>query len=93
MVPLRFIGEALGAKVDWDNAERKVTYTLYGRTIELWIDKSTALVNGDPVVVDPAPYIVSGRTVVPLRFVSENLGAAVEWESKTQRITIKFPAP
>ncbi|HOW03485.1 MAG TPA: stalk domain-containing protein, partial [Caldisericia bacterium] len=74
MVPLRFIGEALGAKVDWDNAERKVTYTLYGRTIELWIDKSTALVNGDPVVVDPAPYIVSGRTVVPLRFVSENLG-------------------
>ena len=93
MVPLRFIGEALGAKVDWNNAERKVTYTLYGRTIELWIDKSTALVNGDPVVVDPAPYIVSGRTVVPLRFVSENLGAAVEWESKTQRITIKFPAP
>lgn len=93
MVPLRFIGEALGAQVDWDNAERKVTYTLYGRTIELWIDKSTALVNGNPVVVDPAPYIVSGRTVVPLRFVSENLGAAVEWEDKTQRITIRFPAP
>lgn len=93
VVPLRFIGEALGAKVDWDNAERKVTYTLYGRKIELWIDKSTALVNGNPVIVDPAPYIISGRTVVPIRFVSENLGAAVEWESKTQRITIRFPAP
>jgi outer membrane protein assembly factor BamB len=93
MVPLRFIGEALGAKVDWDNAERKVTYTLYGRKIELWIDKATALVNGNPVVVDPPPYIVSGRTVVPLRFVSENLGASVEWDSKSQRITIRFPAP
>jgi len=93
MVPLRFIGEALGAKVDWDNAERKVTYTLYGKKIELWIDKATALVNGNPVVVDPSPYIVSGRTVVPLRFVSENLGASVEWDSKSQRITIRFPAP
>jgi len=92
VVPLRFIGEALGARVDWNNDERKITYLLYGQTIELWIGKSTANVNGNPVVVDPSPYIVSGRTVVPLRFVSENLGAGIEWDSKTQKIVITYPA-
>ncbi len=93
MVPLRFIGEALLAEVKWDPAERKVTYKLEGRVIELWIDMKMARVNGKPVEVDPPPRIVNGRTVVPLRFVSENLGAEVSWEPETQTITITYMIP
>jgi len=93
MVPLRFIGEALLAEVLWDPTERKVTYKLEGRVIELWIDMKMARVNGNPVEVDPPPRIVNGRTVVPLRFVSENLGAEVAWDEKTQTITITYETP
>ncbi len=93
MVPLRFIGEALLAEVLWDPIERKVTYKLEDRVIELWIDMKTARVNGNPVEVDPPPRIVNGRTVVPLRFVSENLGAEVIWDGDNQTITITYEIP
>lgn len=88
VVPLRFIGEKLGATIAWDPVEKMVTYTTDNAVIELWIDKKFALVNGIETYLDVAPFIVNGRTVVPLRFVSENLGAEVEWISGTREIII-----
>jgi outer membrane protein assembly factor BamB len=93
LVPLRFVGEALGAKVDYESKEQKITFTLYGKVIELVIGRTTAKVNGEPVVLTVAPTIVSGRTLVPLRFVSENLGAKVDYEAKSRTITITYPEP
>jgi hypothetical protein len=87
-VPLRFIGEKLGATIGWDGTERKVTYTTSDVVIQLWIDNPVATVNGVSVTLDVAPFIVNGRTVVPIRFVSENLGATVEWISETKEILI-----
>lgn len=87
-VPLRLIGEKLGATIGWNNAERMVTYTTNDVVIKLWIDKTIATVNGVSVTLDAAPFIVNGRTVVPIRFVSENLGASVEWISETKEIII-----
>jgi len=92
MVPFRFLGEALGAEIGWDADARKVTYSLEGRTIELWIGKQTAKVNGQAVIVDPPPQIVGGSTVVPVRFISEGLGASVEWYAATKSIAVKYPA-
>lgn len=93
MVPLRSLGDFLGAKVDYAAKEQKITFTLYGKVIELIIGRTTGKVNGEPVVMQVPPTIISGRTVVPLRFVSENLGAKVDYEAKSRTITITYPNP
>ena len=88
LVPLRFVGEALGASFDWDEDDRRVTFTRDEKTIVLWIDRHQALVNGRINLLDVPPRIVHNRTVVPLRFVGEALGASLHWEGETRRITI-----
>ncbi|MCE5223763.1 hypothetical protein LLG10_06190 [bacterium] len=57
-------------------------------TLELWVDNQEALVNGKQVKLDVPPTIVKGRTLVPLRFISEALGAKVDYEAKTRKITV-----
>lgn len=88
MVPVRFVGEAFGASFAWDEATRKVTY--FGRTKEivLYIEQKKAQVNGTTINLDTAPVIVEGRTLVPLRFVSEHMGALVDWNEHTQTVKI-----
>ena len=56
--------------------------------IKITIDQSAALVNGVEIPLDSPAFIESGRTFLPLRFVSENLGAKVRWNGKHKRITI-----
>jgi len=98
MVPLRFIGEALSAKIDWDNATRKVTYQLGDLSAYFWIDKKEAMVKigstyQKTIPMDAAPVIKNGRTLVPVRYVGEILGAEVGWEASTRTVTIVFPKP
>ena len=90
LVPLRFIGEQLGADIDWDGEERAVTYTKDETVIVLTIDSNVAMVNGEEVEMDSAPVIhaESERTVVPVRFVSEQMGYDVEWVEATRIIII-----
>ncbi|MCE5223150.1 copper amine oxidase N-terminal domain-containing protein [bacterium] len=98
MVPLRFIGEALSAEILWDNATRKVTYVLGDLSAFFWIDKKEAMVKIGPVYqrtipLDAAPIIKNSRTLVPVRYVGEILGAEVGWEASTRTVTILFPKP
>ncbi|MGC8691233.1 MAG: stalk domain-containing protein [Caldisericum sp.] len=98
LVPIRPIVEKFGGSVAWDSVERKVTITLGDKTLELWIGKNTAKVNGTTVPIDSSntkvvPQIISGRTMLPVRFVSEQLGAKVEWDGTLRKITITYPAP
>lgn len=88
MVPLRFIGEQLGAQIAWEGSEQRVTYTKGSTVIQLWVGRTVALVNGQSVTLDVAPLIVNSRTVVPLRFVATQLGAHTDWNGDTQEITI-----
>jgi len=97
-LPIRYVAESLGAKVGWDGKERKVSISLDEIKIELWIGNNIARVNGILLPIDAdndtiIPYIVpsAGRTMLPLRFISENLGAAVYWEGKTKKVTIAYP--
>ena len=80
MVPLRGVFEAVGAAVAWDPQARKVTATRGERTVSLVIGSRTAYVNGAAYQLDVPPGIYRDRTMVPLRFVGESLGAAVHWE-------------
>jgi plastocyanin len=91
-VPVRFVGEALGAYVGWEGATQQVTYLTGDTRIELWVGKSTARVNGQEVSLPAAPFIDrNGRTLVPLRFVSERFGAKVTWDGAARKVTITAP--
>jgi len=95
LLPIRPIVEALGGSVSWDGNEKKVTVTLGSTTIELWIGKNTARVNGTDTPIDSTnskvvPEIINGRTMLPLRFVTENLGCQLQWDPNTQTISITY---
>lgn len=79
LVPFRAIGEALMAQVEWDESARKVTLTLGDKAVQLVIGDSTAYVNGNARTLDVPAMLVENRTMVPLRFISESLGASVQW--------------
>ena len=95
LVPIRAIIEALAGTVGWDATTKKATVTLGKKTIALWIGKSAATVNGVSTPIDSTnakvvPEIIGGRTMLPLRFVTENLGCAVAWAAATKTITITY---
>ncbi|NOU70013.1 copper amine oxidase [Paenibacillus sp. LMG 31458] len=89
LVPLRFVTEALGGNVKWDDKERKVTVIRGDKLIDLWIDNADLLVNGDRVTAEVSPKIMNNVTMVPLRLISERLGFKVGWEPKNYGITIE----
>lgn len=99
VLPIRFIAEAIGASVTWNNDEEKVTISLKDKVIELWINKNLARINGQYVLIDPAnpnvtPIIIPpGRTMLPLRFIAETLGSKVDWDQNKQEVTVTYPAP
>jgi hypothetical protein len=98
LLPIKWVAEPLGADVSWDATDRKVTVSLGGTTLELWIGQSQARLNGRSVAIDPqnakvVPLIVSGRTMLPVRFVAEQLGADVQWDPPTKTITITYQQP
>lgn len=88
LVPLRAIFTALGVEVDWDAASKSVLARKGAIEIRLSIGSRTAYKDGQPVSLDVAPVVVSGRTLVPLRFVGEALGAKVEWKEATKTVKI-----
>jgi len=88
MVPLRFVSEILGATVDWNASLQIVTITSGQRVIQLQIGSLIALVGTEVVSLTAAPMLSQGRTLVPLRFISESLGATVTWDGVLQTVTM-----
>ena len=94
MLPARFVAENLGAKVEWDGEKQLVTIT--GKTekqedviILITIGSDYAKVNGEDVKLDSPAFVENDRTYTPIRFISENLGATVEWNETEQTVTIQ----
>jgi sugar lactone lactonase YvrE len=91
LVPFRFIGEALNAEILWDSNQKKASYILDGNRVDVVVGSTTAYLNGKEVTLDVPPMIKNGRTFVPIRFVTEALGASVIWEANTKKIYITYP--
>jgi hypothetical protein len=88
LVPMRYIFEALGAEVSWNEAEQSVRAEKEGTELRLQIGASAARVNGAEILLDTAPVIRGGRTLVPIRFIAESLGARVDWDAERRTVVI-----
>lgn len=94
MLPARFVAENLGAKVEWNGEKELVTIT--GKklktgedvTILITIGAKNAVVNGKEIKLDSPAFVENDRTYTPIRFISEHLGASVEWVEKEQKVII-----
>lgn len=91
LVPMRMIFETFGATVNWDAATKTITAVKGNTTIVLRIGSKTAKKNNQDLALTVAPQLIDGRTMVPLRFVSESLGARVDWNAATKTVTINSP--
>ncbi|MBA4365764.1 MAG: hypothetical protein C0398_07210 [Coprothermobacter sp.] len=93
-LPIRAVVEAVGGTIAWEASERRVTIVRKAMTVELWIGRNVALLNGQLLQIDSDPRVVplikNGRTLLPLRFVSQGLALDVEWNPTTKAITITF---
>jgi len=89
LVPVSHLMRSLGAEVTWNDQSRTVDITHEAGTITLIINNRTAQVNGQPVQMDVPPRIINNRTLVPLRFLSENLDSQVEWDGVNRMVYVE----
>ncbi len=88
LVPVRAIFEALGVTVGWEEATQTVTGQRNGKTIILRVGNPRARVGDSEVALSSPPAIVNGRTMAPVRFIAESLGAVVNWNEATRTVEV-----
>ena len=88
LVPMRFLFEQMGADVDWDNATQTAIVKKQGDTISFSINDTEAKVNNTVKTMDVPARLINDKTMIPLRFLSEELGYNVQWDGETRTVTI-----
>lgn len=88
LVPIRALIEEIGGAIAWEEDTQNVIIALGKDIIILTIDSTTAFVNEEAKTLDTAPTTINDRTMLPIRFISENLGYKVDWNENEQLITI-----
>lgn len=90
MVPMRIIFESLGASVEWDGDNQRITASGNGNVVILAIGVNTMYADLREVYLDVAPELIGDTTFVPLRAVSEALGCTVSWSDFENRVYIEY---
>ena len=90
MVPIRAIVEAMDGTVGWTPANSQMDLRSHGNHVQMWLGQRDARVNNASREMDIVPQIVNDRTLIPLRFVAEFLGAQVEWIGSEQMAVIVY---
>lgn len=88
--PIGAIARELGAEVIWDEKESKITLLKDGKTIHLWLGKKIMRVDDVEKPLDAAPQSINGRTLLPLRNISKELGCVVTWMPKEKAMVIRY---
>lgn len=89
LVPMRFLFEQMGADVGWNGATRTATATLEDTAVTFSIDNTQATVNKAPAKMAVPARLIDDKTMVPLRFLSEELGFTVTWDADTRTAIIE----
>ncbi len=90
LVPLRFIAQAIHAEINWNGSTNTATVTKSEKSVSLRTGMPTATVNGKNLELSTPAEIYNNRTMVPLRFISEALGATVLWDNNTKTVSINY---
>ncbi|ANE46702.1 hypothetical protein SY83_10930 [Paenibacillus swuensis] len=88
-IPVKFVTDALGGSTTYNTAAKQVSIMRGNRLMELWFNDKDYVLNGVRGTAASSPVAMGGRTMIPLRLVSEKLGLKVIWEPKTQSVTIE----
>ena len=88
VTPFRFLFEKQGGKMTWDSANQRVLARTADQEITVTIGSKEAVVNRQQVTMDLAAFLLSGRTMVPVRFFEKALHAQIEWEPSTGRLFV-----
>ncbi|NMO97982.1 N-acetylmuramoyl-L-alanine amidase family protein [Paenibacillus lemnae] len=91
MVPIRVISENLGYSVSWNKAAQKVTVQGGGKTVEMVVGSSSANIDGNRENIAKAPVLRGGTTIIPIRFVSEQMGMNVSWNNHEKAVYLITP--
>ena len=89
LVPMRFLFEQMGADVEWDSETQTATATLDNTVVTFSIDNINAEVNKTSATMDVPARLINGKTMVPLRFLSENMGYDVDWDADSRTAIIQ----
>lgn len=92
LVPMREVFSKLGATLSWNQGTKTVTAIKGSTKIVLTIGSQSAKVNNNKVTLTKEAVVLNGATLVPLRFISEALGAKVSWDQKASVATITSAA-
>lgn len=88
LVPIRAVVEKMGGSVEWEELTRTTVLKFGANTVELKIDSTVAYLNEQKKMLDAAPQIINGRTLMPIRFVAESFGFYVDWNVASQSVII-----
>jgi len=88
MIPIRGVFERMNAKVQWNIISQTVIANQGTHNIRLPINSYLATIDGRSVRLDSPAVIFDGRTLVPLRFISEAIGAGVKWDARAREVKI-----
>ena len=89
LVPMRFLFEQMGADVEWDSETQTATATIDNKAVTFSIDNVNARINNKPAKMDVPARLVNGKTMVPLRFLSENMGYDVDWDADSRTAIVR----
>ncbi|NUU60911.1 stalk domain-containing protein [Paenibacillus agri] len=88
-VPIRYVLDAFGGTATWDPVSKRILVLRGSKVLDLTLGKKEYVLNGKRQSAEVAPLLLQGRTLVPLRLVSEQLGLTVKWEQNTKTVTIE----
>lgn len=92
MVPVRFVTEGIGGEVEWVQKTQEVVIKLRSKVMSVKLGSREAIVDGVKKYIPSdvsSPVAMNGRIMIPLRFVSENFGAEVDWNNSTRTATVE----
>ena len=94
LVPLRSLFEQMGATVEYDPKTRTATVSKPGSEVRVTVGRAEVVINGESRPLDVPPEMYEGNILVPLRVMSEGMGAYVQWVPEKRAVVVRYiPAP
>lgn len=90
LIPLRSMFEQMGATVSYDSASQTATVSKAGAEVKVTVGKPEVIINGESRPLDVPPVLYSGDVLVPVRVISEGMGAYVQWVPDRRLVVVRY---